>query len=88
MRHSNYWAVILFTLFFTVSAEAAKKDELGCISGDCINGNGTLVEETQRGLRTYRGDFVNGKFHGFGCAGAVFEWCCNVASVCTLAPTH
>jgi len=66
MRHSNYWTVLLFTLFFAVSAEAAKNDELGCISGDCVNGNGTLVEETQRGLRTYRGDFVNGKFHGFG----------------------
>ncbi len=41
-------------------------DELGCITGDCVNGKGTLVEETERGIRTYRGDFIDGKFHGFG----------------------
>jgi len=44
----------------------AASDELGCISGECETGKGTLVEETGRGLRTYRGDFVDGKFHGFG----------------------
>ena len=49
-----------------VPLHAAVGDELGCISGDCQNGVGTLVEKTADGLRRYRGDFVNGKFHGFG----------------------
>ena len=59
-------AALLSTLLLCIPAQAASKDELGCISGDCVNGKGTLVEETERGLRTYRGDFIDGKFHGFG----------------------
>lgn len=47
-------------------ARAAVGDELGCISGDCENGVGTLVEKTGQGLQRYRGAFVNGKPHGFG----------------------
>lgn len=45
---------------------AAVGDELGCITGDCENGNGTLVAEGEEGLLRYRGPFVNGKYHGFG----------------------
>jgi hypothetical protein len=47
-------------------ASAAVGDELGCLSGDCENGVGTLVEKTDKGLQRYRGAFVDGKFHGFG----------------------
>jgi hypothetical protein len=59
----------LLALVLAVMATAAWSavgDELGCISGNCENGVGTLVEETPDGLRRYQGDFVNGKFHGFG----------------------
>jgi hypothetical protein len=45
---------------------AAVGDELGCTTGDCENGVGTLVQETDRGLTRYRGPFVNGKYQGFG----------------------
>src|SRR5690606_29723133 len=48
------------------AASAAIGDELGCISGDCENGYGTLVEKGELGLYRYRGPFVDGKFHGFG----------------------
>ncbi|MBT5485095.1 MAG: hypothetical protein HOH14_00635 [Gammaproteobacteria bacterium] len=60
------WALLLLGVYLSSTVLAAKDDELGCISGDCVNGNGTLVEETERGLRTYRGDFLNEKFFGFG----------------------
>lgn len=61
-------ALLMPMLLAVVAAplHAAVGDELGCISGDCQNGVGTLVEETAQGLRRYRGDFVDGKFHGFG----------------------
>jgi hypothetical protein len=58
-------AALLLALL-AAPAFAAVGDELGCISGDCQNGVGTLVEKTPEGLRRYRGDFVDGKFHGFG----------------------
>ena len=61
--HRTIWVMAILVSLPTL---AARNVELGCISGDCINGKGTLVEETERGLRTYRGDFVDGKFHGFG----------------------
>jgi|TARA_B110000305_G_C19182714_1_gene512745 hypothetical protein len=60
------WALLLLGVYLSSAVLAAKDDELGCISGDCVDGNGTLVEETERGLRTYRGDFLNEKFFGFG----------------------
>jgi len=66
MQNILRWTVLLLTLVCMLPLQAADDDELGCISGDCTTGKGTLVEETERGLRTYRGDFVNGKFHGFG----------------------
>lgn len=59
-------SVLPLVIFITHSALAANNVELGCISGDCVNGKGTIVEETDRGLRTYRGDFVEGKFQGYG----------------------
>lgn len=40
--------------------------EPGCFSGDCENGRGTLIEETDRGLTIYRGTFKNGEYDGFG----------------------
>ncbi|MGA0805647.1 MAG: hypothetical protein ACO3PV_03915 [Pseudohongiellaceae bacterium] len=59
-------ALLLVLATLAPPAWSAVGDELGCISGDCQNGVGTLVEETPEGLRRYRGDFINGKFHGFG----------------------
>jgi hypothetical protein len=52
----------------TSSAQAQLNREvvLGCIYGDCENGRGTLVEETSRGITTYRGTFKNGLYDGFG----------------------
>lgn len=66
MRFTASYTIYLLSLFLGSQVLAADKDELGCLSGDCITGKGTLVEETDRGLRTYRGDFLNGEFHGFG----------------------
>jgi len=57
---------LLLTCFITASVQAAKPDELGCISGDCENGIGTLVQETADGLTRYRGAFITGKYHGYG----------------------
>lgn len=45
---------------------AAVGDQLGCLTGDCENGIGTLVARTDKGLIRYSGGFVNGKYHGFG----------------------
>jgi len=59
----------LFAVLLSLAAApsfAAVGDELGCLAGNCENGVGTLVEETPQGLQRYRGDFVDGKFHGFG----------------------
>lgn len=47
-------------------AQAAVGDELGCLAGDCVNGTGTLVEETDMGLVRYTGKFLDGRYHGFG----------------------
>ena len=40
--------------------------EIGCQRGDCISGYGVLVEETERGLTRYRGEFREGEYHGSG----------------------
>lgn len=45
---------------------AAEPDELGCIRGDCENGDGTLAEMTATGKRVYVGAFKLGKFDGYG----------------------
>ena len=45
---------------------AAVGDELGCLTGDCQNGVGTLVARGEQGLIRYSGAFVNGIYHGFG----------------------
>lgn len=37
-----------------------------CIFGDCVNGYGTLEMKTNIGTDTYRGNFKDGKYHGFG----------------------
>jgi hypothetical protein len=58
--------LVLFLAAVALPAWSAVGDELGCISGNCENGVGTLVEKTADGLRRYQGDFINGKFHGFG----------------------
>lgn len=44
----------------------AAEEELGCIRGDCENGEGVLVKETERGLTRYRGSFRNGEYNGYG----------------------
>ena len=57
---------LLLALGLLAPVLSAKDIELGCVSGDCVNGSGTLVEETARGIRTYRGDFIDGVFNGYG----------------------
>lgn len=37
-----------------------------CIYGDCVNGMGTLEITTSMGVNTYRGNFKDGKYHGYG----------------------
>lgn len=49
-----------------MAASSSVGDERGCISGNCTTGMGTLVEETDEGLIRYRGEFLDGKYHGFG----------------------
>lgn len=68
IRHTRTAAALalLASLAMAPGAGAAIGDELGCISGDCENGQGTLVERGEQGLYRYRGPFVNGKYHGFG----------------------
>jgi hypothetical protein len=56
----------VWLLIFSWTAFAAEDDEIGCLRGDCINGYGILVEETDRGLTRYRGEFREGKYHGSG----------------------
>lgn len=48
------------------AAMAANSEEVGCIRGDCENGEGTLVQDTAQGRTIYRGHFKNGQYHGFG----------------------
>ena len=45
----------------TVINSSLKK--LGCVSGDCANGNGVFVHETQG---SYKGSWENGRRHGYG----------------------
>lgn len=59
--------LVLFVLGGSgTGALAAVGDQLGCLTGDCQNGVGTLVERGEQGLIRYSGAFVNGKYHGFG----------------------
>ncbi|MDZ7900611.1 MAG: hypothetical protein U5N85_21610 [Arcicella sp.] len=45
----------------TVNSTSLKKT--GCVSGDCSNGNGIFVHETQG---SYKGSWLNGRRHGYG----------------------
>ena len=45
----------------TTSNSSIKK--IGCVSGDCGNGNGIFVHETQG---SYKGSWENGRRHGYG----------------------
>lgn len=63
-------ALLAAFLLMTVLAPQAQilppEVVFGCIYGDCENGRGTLVEDTSRGVTTYRGTFREGRYHGFG----------------------
>jgi len=59
--------VFLFMpLFFAATAYTANEDEIGCLRGGCISDYGILVEETERGMTRYRGEFLQGQYHGSG----------------------
>ena len=45
----------------TVNSTSIKRT--GCVSGDCSNGNGIFVHETQG---SYKGSWANGRRHGYG----------------------
>ncbi len=45
---------------------AAKEISRACVFGDCENGYGTLEIKTTLGTNTYRGNFKDGKYHGYG----------------------
>jgi len=56
----------VLVLICSCTAFAAEDDEIGCLRGDCITGYGILVQETERGLTRYRGEFREGQYHGNG----------------------
>lgn len=56
----------LFFVFLSAQAQPTKEVILGCTYGDCENGRGTLVQDTSRGVTTYRGEFKDGLYDGFG----------------------
>ena len=59
-------ALLLLTAVPPAFAADAVEEGMGCIHGDCENGRGTFVAETDRGQTTYRGTFKNGRYDGFG----------------------
>src|SRR5690606_35182723 len=63
-------ALLLLSTAFAVHAQKFNPDarELSreCLSGDCIEGYGSLEITTNIGVNTYRGNFRNGMYHGFG----------------------
>lgn len=40
--------------------------ELGCLRGDCENGDGILAKMTEQGRTVYDGKFRDGLYHGYG----------------------
>ena len=65
----------LLTLMLLSAAVAAQAQKFNpearelsreCLSGDCINGYGSLEITTNIGVNTYRGNFEDGLYHGFG----------------------
>jgi hypothetical protein len=58
--------VLIFLAAPVTAQQAVVGDVLGCITGDCENGVGHLVDRTEQGLIRYRGNFRDGKYHGFG----------------------
>jgi len=63
-------AVMLTTHGATAQLQKAPVEvaELGreCVFGDCVNGLGTLEMKTSIGLNSYRGNFKEGQYNGFG----------------------
>lgn len=59
-------AFLLLSLGTGAGAQVIRQPELGCNSGDCENGIGTLIASTGDGLVRYRGAFLGGRYHGFG----------------------
>jgi hypothetical protein len=55
--------IIFFQLFFLFISLSAKS-QVGCLSGNCENGQGTYMWDV--GGEKYSGEFRNGKFHGYG----------------------
>lgn len=47
-------------------AEEEEQEQLGCVRGDCENGEGSYIEIGPEGRTEYRGHFRNGRYHGFG----------------------
>lgn len=45
-----------------------------CIRGDCIDGHGTLELSMPLGKGSYRGDFLNGEFDGYGRLEIPISW--------------
>src|SRR5690606_1799741 len=49
--------LMLMTPLPSVLADEPVEKPMGCIHGDCENGRGTFIAETDRGQTTYRGTF-------------------------------
>lgn len=66
-KHSLLAAVVL--LFIPVISFGQLLKEVtaqSCLSGDCVDGRGTMQLATQWGNGSYVGNFVDGEFHGKG----------------------
>lgn len=62
-------AAFMFSLFAAAMAQALPLESVtshDCVRGDCENGSGTLELKTEFGKGFYRGEFLDGEFHGKG----------------------
>ena len=62
-------AAFMFSLFAAAMAQALPLESVtsrDCVRGDCENGSGILELKTEFGKGFYRGEFLDGEFHGKG----------------------
>jgi hypothetical protein len=63
---ASVFAAALMTMAVAQALPLDSVNSSECMRGDCENGKGTLELKTDFGKGMYRGEFLNGKFHGKG----------------------
>ena len=63
---ASVFAAALMTMAVAQALPLDSVNSSECVRGDCENGKGTLELKTDFGKGMYRGEFLNGKFHGKG----------------------